>query len=142
MEEVLERIQKQLVSVTPPAGSETGLVMVGNHGATCSTDFLEIDDAKLPRHKRYQQMSLLDCPAVDIRKRGAGAASQGLWRAEWKYDGERLQAHVDKKQGKVKLLSRLLVHKSQVVPSPHCRRLRDPRSIPIPLLLTVQSGPE
>ena len=31
------------------------------------------------------------------------------WRAEWKYDGERLQVHADKKKNKVQLFSRSFV---------------------------------
>jgi len=31
------------------------------------------------------------------------------WRAEWKYDGERLQVHADKRKKKVQLFSRSFV---------------------------------
>jgi ATP-dependent DNA ligase len=37
--------------------------------------------------------------------------STAPWRAEFKYDGERLQVHVDKQKRKVKLFSRILVER-------------------------------
>ena len=45
-------------------------------------------------------------PSQALRK------SNARWRAEFKYDGERLQVHVDKQKGKVKLFSRILVERS------------------------------
>ena len=41
-----------------------------------------------------------------IKKKTAMKAME--WRAEWKYDGERLQVHADKRKKKVQLFSRNL----------------------------------
>eukprot|EP00435_Cladocopium_sp_Y103_P058516 s876_g20.t1 len=93
-----------------------------------------MDGSEVPRAQLWSPITPASAQAAKsveevmerIKKRQTiGQKSKASWRAEFKYDGERLQVHVDKQKGKVKFFSRNLKDVTERYPQIRAALLED-----------------